>query len=223
MKTCNKCNIEKELSEFYKHPKNKDGLDDRCKLCRKEYYKQYYSNNQEKYKEKSKQRYLDNKEYTKQHYLDNQEKYKEKSKQRYLNNKESHKEYYKERNKQYYKQRLQTDILFRFSHNIRCLLSTSFKRKGYWKKSKTEQILECTIEEFKCYLEKQFIYPMSFNNYGSVWEIDHITPISSAKTEEDIVTLNHYTNLRPLFKTTEIAEGYGYNIEGNRNKGNKII
>jgi hypothetical protein len=64
---------------------------------------------------------------------------------------------------------------------------------------------------------------MSLENHGLIWEIDHITPISSAKTEEDIITLNHHTNLRPLFKTTEIAEQYGYNIEGNRNKGNKII
>ena len=32
----------------------------------------------------------------------------------------------------------------------------------------------------------------------------------------------HYTNLQPLFKTTEIAEQYGYiNEIGNRNKGNK--
>jgi hypothetical protein len=33
-------------------------------------------------------------------------------------------------------------------------------------------------------------------NYG--WDVDHITPISSAKTEEDVVRLNHYTNLQPL-------------------------
>ena len=33
-------------------------------------------------------------------------------------------------------------------------------------------------------------------NYG--WDIDHIIPISSAITEEDIIRLNHYTNLQPL-------------------------
>jgi len=33
-------------------------------------------------------------------------------------------------------------------------------------------------------------------NYG--WDIDHIIPISSGKTEEDIFRLNHYTNLQPL-------------------------
>ena len=46
---------------------------------------------------------------------------------------------------------------------------------------------------------------MSWDNYGKYngefnygWDIDHIKPISSAKTKEEIIKLNHYTNLRPL-------------------------
>jgi hypothetical protein len=33
-------------------------------------------------------------------------------------------------------------------------------------------------------------------NYG--WDIDHIKPVSSAKTISELIGLNHYTNLQPL-------------------------
>ena len=46
---------------------------------------------------------------------------------------------------------------------------------------------------------------MTWENYGKYngelnygWDMDHILPISSGKTEEDMIILNHYTNLQPL-------------------------
>jgi hypothetical protein len=33
-------------------------------------------------------------------------------------------------------------------------------------------------------------------NYG--WDIDHVIPVSSGMTEEEVVKLNHFTNLQPL-------------------------
>ena len=34
--------------------------------------------------------------------------------------------------------------------------------------------------------------------YGFGWDIDHIVELKTSQTEEDILKLNHYTNLRPL-------------------------
>jgi 5-methylcytosine-specific restriction endonuclease McrA len=46
---------------------------------------------------------------------------------------------------------------------------------------------------------------MSWSNHGSytggyeeTWQYDHIIPISEAKTYEEVIKLNHYTNFRPL-------------------------
>jgi len=33
-------------------------------------------------------------------------------------------------------------------------------------------------------------------NYG--WDIDHITPLKTTKVEDEVIKLNHYSNLQPL-------------------------
>ena len=44
----------------------------------------------------------------------------------------------------------------------------------------------------------QFDNKMTWKNYGTYWHFDHIVPIHTANTIEDVVKLSHYTNLRPL-------------------------
>ena len=103
------------------------------------------------------------------------------------------------------RERTKNDKLFKLKGNIRSLIRKSFKTSGAKKTSNTAKILGCSISEFKTHLENQFESWMNWNNYGMyhpkgerTWNIDHITPSKSAKTVEDIVRLNHYTNLRPL-------------------------
>jgi hypothetical protein len=89
MKTCNKCNIEKDDSEFYSDRNT-------CKVCEKERKKLYYQNNAEKVKEQSKLYRQNNpekvKERDKLYYQNNAEKVKEQSKLYRQNNPEKVKE-----------------------------------------------------------------------------------------------------------------------------------
>lgn len=224
MKKCNKCGLEKELELFKKDKRRNDGCASSCKLCISkeglEYYhrtkltrkenlnknrKKSYYKNKESEKLKSKLYKLENsdkiKKYNKNYYEDNIDLFSKLNKE-YRN---KNKEYLKEYQKNYINERLKNDVLFRASHYYRNMIRKSFKKIGYKKSSKSQEILGCSFEEFKLYLESKFEDWMTWDNHGLYngefnygWDIDHIIPLSSAKTEEDVIRLNHFTNLQPL-------------------------
>jgi hypothetical protein len=97
------------------------------------------------------------------------------------------------------------DILYRLKCCLRSLINSSIKRKGFKKNTKTEIIIGMNFSDFKLYLESKFESWMNWENYGMYngdfnfgWDIDHIIPISIPKSEEELLNLNHYTNLQPL-------------------------
>lgn len=239
IKTCTKCKTEKKLNDFGVDKASKDGFLSQCKLCRQkyrlenkkyyaEYHKEYNIKNVDKVKEyrtnnKEKQR-LYQLEYQKKYYLDKKD-----IKQTYVNNnKEKIKEYqklYRETNKEnikltknnYRNNRRKIDPLYKLTNNIRTSIYISLSRNGFTKKSKTFQILGCTFEEFKSYLETKWESWMNWDNYGLYngksnygWDVDHIKPLNIAKTEEDIIKLNHFTNLQPLcsYINRDVKKGY---------------
>jgi hypothetical protein len=98
------------------------------------------------------------------------------------------------------------DPVFKLKRRIQSLISRRITKKGYNKTSRTCEILGLDYESFKLYIESQFEPWMNWDNYGKYkkdtynygWDIDHIIPTSVAKTEEEVIKLNHHTNLRPL-------------------------
>ena len=88
------------------------------------------------------------------------------------------------------------------------------------------ELVGCTIDEFRLYVESLFFPEMTWENHGDIWEIDHILPCASFDLTllEEQKKCFHFSNHQPLFKTTAIAQSLGYNdIVGNRNKLHKII
>jgi len=168
--------------------------------------KQYREENKEKIKEQKKKYYEENKEKlrekNKKYYKENKNDIVKKTNQYYINNKEK----ISEKNRKYKIHKKSTDSFYKFKNNIRKLIYQSIKGNGYTKRSRSHEILGCSFEEFKQHLESQFEPWMNWDNYGKYkiktfnygWDIDHIIPSSSAITEEDVIRLNHYTNLKPL-------------------------
>jgi hypothetical protein len=105
--------------------------------------------------------------------------------------------------------RCSRDITFKMSNSIRSSITTSFTScaKGLFvKNSKTEDILGIPFPKMKEIVASQFLNWMSWDKYGNCengsyscsWDLDHIIPISYAKTEEEIYLLNHWSNFQPL-------------------------
>jgi hypothetical protein len=59
----------------------------------------------------------------------------------------------------------------------------------------------------KIHLEKQFKDGMSWENHSLFgWHIDHIIPLSSAESDDELKKLCHYTNLQPLWAKENIVK-----------------
>lgn len=105
----------------------------------------------------------------------------------------------------YEKNRRATDSLFKLKKNTRKMVSR-YMLNGKCKR--TQEIIGCTYEELKLHIEKQFIEGMTWDNYGADgWHIDHIKPLAVANSEEEIISLNHYTNLQPLWALDNLKKG----------------
>lgn len=62
-------------------------------------------------------------------------------------------------------------------------------------------LIGCSTSFFRGYIEGQWLPGMTWENYGIVWEFDHIIPVSAfnVMTEEGAQACFHYKNLRPLW------------------------
>lgn len=199
MKVCVKCNQEKASMYFSKHCSTLDGLRNSCKECNELYKKQYRKVHSEKIKHYNEL----NKERTKQWRKKNSVKLKEAARIYYDNNRDK----IRSSKREYTRNRRNFSPLFKFSENVRKLIGNSFKfSKGQKKGKKTETMLGCTIPELREHLAKQFKDGMTFENHGQ-WHIDHRIPLASAKTQEEVEKLCHYTNLQPLWASDNIRKG----------------
>ena len=88
MKKCTNCLIDKELSEFNKSNKTKDGRRERCRYCQNSDSKKYYQDNKDYFEKFKRDWNSNNPNYMKEYYQDNKEKIKEYNKGYDLNNKE---------------------------------------------------------------------------------------------------------------------------------------
>lgn len=189
-KTCWKCNVEKTLNEFNNSKRDKVfGKDGKCKSCCKE----HHNNNKNKINEKQRLDY-DLQKAKQRVYAWRIKNLGDKSKER------KEKNLLKEKIKQERKKIVDYNrmVLIPLKNTIRSRLWYVFKSKKICKYLKSQDIIGCDYNFLVKHLESQFVKGMNWEN-KEFWQIDHIIPLSSAKNEEELFKLCHYSNLQPLW------------------------
>jgi hypothetical protein len=200
-KICNKCGIEKEVCEFYKKPKKENEVRSTCKICMNNSSAKYNVVNKEMISEKNKKFRLENPEINK-----------EKCRNYKINNPDYFSKWV-EKNKEHRKKYIRgynSDPKNKIKNSLRGRINELPNKK--YNNPRTLNLVGCDYEFLLKYLEDKFTEGMNWDNYGYYgWHIDHMIPLSSAKTIEDIYKLYHYTNLQPLWG------------KDNMRKSNKIL
>jgi len=229
-KVCNKCKVEKPLDCFTKSSKFLDGHLNRCAQCNQTYYlqnkekilkksKEYYNKNKEKILVKDKQYYIENKETLrtkhKTYYNENKEDILERSKQY----SKTHRKEINARIRLYSKNREKIDPVYKINRRLSNAVYQSLLRRGGSKKGMS--FFNCvgyTPKQLKEHLERLFSPSMTWENYGTTWEVHHIIPKAyfyfTTITDPQFKICWHLANLMPLNK--EINNSMGRLIKDNK-------
>ena len=211
MKQCKHCQQSKPFNDFYLTKKH---YSSRCKACfglyqksnpnRQTTVKKYDTKNRETKNEKTRSRYYKDVESTRKY---------EREKRKRL--RELNQDHYKEYDKKWKKENY-----LRMKNNpewlLRKTLRSRFLRaiKNDYKQTSCLNLLGCSIQECKKYIESQFKEGMTWENYGSYWHLDEIIPCSAwdLTKEEEQEACFHYLNSQPLRHDLNCSKG-GANLK----------
>ncbi len=200
--------------------KYRENNDEKVKICAanyikkhkneiKKYNKKWYENNKNNpnYKNKEKNRYLNNREY-----------YISKSKEYAKNNRNKINERYKIKKK--------LNIQFAVKERVRSLFKFALKQRSINKnRTSTFDMLPYTVNDLIKHLESQFESWMNWSNWGQyipkkwndndsstwTWQLDHVIPQSEFKyqtiNDPEFLACWKLENLRPLKAKDNIIEG----------------
>lgn len=169
----------------------------RRKEQRKEYNKLYYKKNKESEKLRRKKWAAENPEWAKEHRLKNFEKRYEYNKLWNLNNRDK-------LNLRNQKLRISTPERH-ISSILRVRTRAILRTKGFKTNCSFKEYIGCTVAHLVEHLESQFKPGMTWENQGQ-WHIDHIIPLRSATSTEEVIRLCHYKNLQPLWAKENIVK-----------------
>lgn len=204
-KLCSKCGVEKALCEFHRHRTSAGGYRRVCKDCRKAYAaanKERIAKTTKTYREANKDKIRERRKV-----------YREANKEKISAKHRT--PAYKQRRSERRKERRQEDCAYRLRKIVSKHVWAAIKKQGSTKGGSTFSALPYTPSDLVEHIEKQFDETMTWENYGTYWEVDHIYPQSLLPYDSFDHPNFHkcwaLDNLQPLEKSV------------NRAKSNKIL
>lgn len=236
-KKCNKCKIDKDLTNYYKDIYTSTGFRSTCKLCIKNYEKKrvYNYTTTEKYRicnicntnkkideyYKSKhgrsgyftyciECHKNRRNYNRITKVESEEK-KMENLMHYINKHETIKKI-KINN---YRKKVRK---YNYANNIQLKIRKSIQKRLLYavkhniETSSINKYLNCSIAYFKKWIESQFTDNMSWDNYG-IWHYDHVKPCKSydLTIKEQLCQCFNWKNYQPLMKEDNYIKNCVYN------------
>lgn len=227
IKICKTCSEPKPLSE-YPFVTTRNMYIPHCKVChrkraleyahktypvrgerKKQYAREYHIKNREKGLEQRRKNY---KESNREEQLARRRKWYQDNKKRHAENRTVYEQNNKGRlraaRRKWENRRLSEDINYRLHKKISGRIREELK--GVKKKtSRTEELLGCSIEELKVFIEGQFQEGMTWDNWAvNGWHIDHRIPVSwfNLENENCRKLAFSYKNLQPLWSEDNLQK-----------------
>lgn len=205
-KTCLDCKIEKNITDFEKRA-DTGKYRNQCKDCRNIYVKKYKTERSSGQRKKNTIEVVNNqKKCIKCKQLKPLDQFpkRENTEHGYRHECKACKtialhEYYINVYNEVRRNRKQTDIEYKLICNHRSYIYKCLTKFGN-KHKRSLQYLGCTLKMFKKWLEFMFDSDMTWDNYGTVWTIDHVIPLNifdlTDKKQQNIAF--NWKNIQPL-------------------------
>ncbi len=111
----------------------------------------------------------------------------------------------RENYRRYSKKYRQTHPLSDHQRFVSRLLRRIRHHLGPRRSKRLNEIIGCDPKFLRAYIEARFLPGMTWEN-RHLWHIDHVFPVSRAKTKAEAIKLCHYTNLQPLWAGDNLAK-----------------
>ena len=194
---CPTCGEDKNVNGFVKKRLS-------CRKCINAKMRAYKQNNKEAISK-----------YNKQYKLEHTEEISEYNAKYNTENRET----IQKRHSAYLKEKYKTDEQYKLSCSIRNRIGKVLKGQD---KKQTLEMLGCSYEFLKAWLEFQFEEDMTFKNHGTMWHIDHIVPCRcfDLTNNDEKLKCFHWSNLKPMYASENMAKKYAVEKELTENSKN---